>query len=88
MKGNHGKCQLLLSTQEDANIQIANTTINCSRSQKILGILFDNKLKFDKQELPKRYILMNAFFKAQFSYCPVVLMFHYRTLNNKTFSQR
>ena len=35
-------------TQEDANIQIANATINCSRSQKILGIVFNNKPKFDK----------------------------------------
>ena len=82
MKENLGKCHL--STQEDANIQISNTTINCSRSQKLLGIVFDNKLKFDKHienicqkanrklnalarvtnymELPKRYILMNAFF--------------------------
>ena len=48
MKANHGKCHLLLCTQEDANIQIANATINCSRPQKILGIVFNNKLKFDK----------------------------------------
>ena len=42
-----GKCYLLLSTQEDANSQISNTTINCARSQKLLGIAFDTKLKFD-----------------------------------------
>ena len=48
MKANHGKCHLLLSTQEDGNIQLPNTTINCSRSQKLLGVAFDNKLKFDK----------------------------------------
>ena len=34
-------------------------------------------------ELPKRRILMNAFFKAQFNYCPVIWMFHSRSLNNK-----
>ena len=34
-------------------------------------------------ELPKRSILMNAFFKAQFSYCPAVWMFHNHSLNNK-----
>ena len=38
MKANHDKCHLLLSTQEEANIQIANTTIKCSQSEKILGI--------------------------------------------------
>ena len=94
MKANHWKYHLLLSTQEDANIQISNTTINYWRSQTLLGIVFDNKLKFDKSienicqkanrklnalarvtnymELPKRWILKNAFFKAQFNYCPVI----------------
>ena len=32
----------------------------------------------------KTKILMNAFFNAQFSYCPLTLMFHSRKLNNKT----
>ena len=31
----------------------------------------------------KRKLLMNAFFKSQFSYCPLSLMFHSRTLKNK-----
>ena len=48
MKANHGKCHFLLSTQKDAYIQIVNTIINCSRSQKLLGIVFDNKLNIDK----------------------------------------
>ena len=26
---------------------------------------------------------MNAFFKAQYNYCPVIWMFHSRSLNNK-----
>ena len=34
-------------------------------------------------ELPKRRILMNAFFKSQFNYYPGIWMFHSRTLNNK-----
>ena len=105
MKANHDKCHLLLSKQEEANIQIANTTITCSQSEKILGIILDNPLKIDKHvenicqktsrklnalarvtnymELPKIRFLMNAFFKAQFNYCPAVWMFHSRSLNNK-----
>ena len=105
MKVNHDKCHLLLSTQEEAIIQIANTTIKCSKSKKLLGIVLDNKLKFEKHvenicqkankkldalarvtnymELPKRRVLMNVFFKAQFSYCPAVWKFHNRSLNNK-----
>ena len=31
----------------------------------------------------KKCMLMNAFFKSQFSYCPLVWMFHSRTLNNR-----
>ena len=56
-------------------------------------MVFDNKLKLRKlnalarvashMELPKRRNLMNAFFKAQFNYCPVVWMFHSRSLINK-----
>ena len=38
----------MLSTQEDANIQISKVTINFSRLQKLLGTVFDIKLKFDK----------------------------------------
>ena len=34
-------------------------------------------------KLPKRRILMNAFFKAQFNYFPIIWMFHSRCLNNK-----
>ena len=34
-------------------------------------------------ELPKKHILMSAFFKAQFNYCPIVWMFHSHCLNNE-----
>ena len=47
MKGNSGKCHLLLSAKEEANIQIANITIRRLRSQELLGMVGDNKLKFE-----------------------------------------
>ena len=34
--------------------------------------------------IPKKRTLMNAFFTSQFSYCPLVWMFHSRTNNSKT----
>ena len=34
-------------------------------------------------ELPNRRILMNAFFKAQFNYFPIIWMFQCRCLNSK-----
>ena len=40
MKANHDKCHPLLSTQEEANIQIANTAIKCSKSKKNYWELF------------------------------------------------
>ena len=33
--------------------------------------------------LPQKKILFNAFFQSQFSYCPLVWMYHSKTLNNK-----
>ena len=33
--------------------------------------------------LDKRKMLLRAFVESQFSYCPLILMFHLRTLNNK-----
>ena len=34
-------------------------------------------------ELLKRRILMNTLFKAQFNYCPIVWVYHSRSLNNQ-----
>ena len=48
MKVNYDSCHLLLSSDEDVNIQIANVTIKTSTSKKLLGVTVDNKLKFDK----------------------------------------
>ena len=33
--------------------------------------------------LDKRKMLLRAFIESQFSYCPLIWMFHSRTLNNK-----
>ena len=33
--------------------------------------------------IKKKKVLMKAFFMAQFSYCPLISMFHSRKLNNK-----
>ena len=34
-------------------------------------------------DLPKRKVLMKAFITSQFSYCPLIWMFHSRRLNNR-----
>ena len=47
MKANRDKCHLLLSSAEDADIQIANVAIKSSTYKKLLGVTTDNKLKLD-----------------------------------------
>ena len=48
MKANLGKCHMLLSSTESINFQISETVIHNSQSKKLLGVTFDNKLKFEK----------------------------------------
>ena len=48
MKANLGKCHMLLSSTESLNFQISETVIHNSQSRKLLGVTFDNKLKFEK----------------------------------------
>ena len=104
MKLNTDKCHLLLNSQEPNTLRIGDFHINNSLSEKILGITFDCKLKFNKriedicQKISKKlnalarlapYMettkkrIMNAFFKSQFNYCPLVWMFCSRSLNTK-----
>ena len=93
MEENPGKFHLLLSTQEEANIQLANTTIESLRSQKLLGIInicqkVNRKLNALARltiymKLPERRILMNPLFKAQFNYCLILWMIHSLSMNNK-----
>ena len=86
-------------------LKIGDLQISNSLREKLLGITFDCKLKFNKhiedifqkasQKLnalaglapymgtTKKCILMNAFFKSQFNYCPLVWMCCNRSLNTK-----
>ena len=102
---NIDKCHLLLSSQEPNTLKIGDLHINNSLSEKLLGITFDYKLKFNKhiedicqkasQKInalarlapymgtTKKRIIMNAFFKSQFNYCPLVWMCCNRSLNTK-----
>ena len=86
-------------------VNIGTAQIENTQNEKLLGIIIDSKLNFDKHiqqicsrasaklkalariapfmNITKRNILLNAFFNAQFSYCPLNWMFHGRKLNNK-----
>ena len=47
MKINADKCHLLVSTNNTVKIKIENFDITSSKSEKLLGVKFDNKLSFD-----------------------------------------
>ena len=103
MKLNADKCHLLLNSQEPNTLKVSDLHINNSLSEKLLGITFECKLKFNKhiedvcqkasQKInarlaqhmgtTKKRIIMNTFFKSQFSYCPLVWMCCNRSLNTK-----
>ena len=48
MKANLNKCNLLLINTDALNVEISETVIRNSNSKKLLGVTFDNKLKFEK----------------------------------------
>ena len=48
MKANLNKCHLLFSITDTLNLEISRTVIRNSNSKKLLGVTFDNKLKFGK----------------------------------------
>ena len=48
MKANLNKYHLLLSITDAFNFEISETVIRNSKSKKLLGVIFDNKLKFEK----------------------------------------
>ena len=86
MKLNTDKCHLLLSSQEPNKLKIGDFHINNSLSEKLLGITFDCKLKFNKhiedicQKASQKInalerlarIILNTFFNSQFTHCPLV----------------
>ena len=48
MKANADKCHLLVNSKEKMCTEMAPYKTECSRQQKLLGVLMDNKLTFDK----------------------------------------
>ena len=47
-KANPDKCHLLINTDENVTLKIKNETITNSSNQKLLGMLFNNRLDFDE----------------------------------------
>ena len=86
-------------------LEVADSYVKNSTSEKLLGVKIDKKLSFGERvrnilknansklkalaratsymDIRKRKLLLNAFFNAQFNYCPLIWMLHNRCNNNK-----
>ena len=71
------KVKKLLGINFDKNFNVESICQNANRKLNALARIASY------MELPKGRILMNASFKTQFNYCPVIWMFHSRILNKK-----
>ena len=86
LKANPGKYHNFVSNNEKKHLNVGETEISNSKCEKLLGIKTDCKLMFDShvKSLCRRvaYQLnfnqrkLNYFITSQFSYTPLVWMFH------------
>ena len=77
----NSKCKKLLGIKIDGSLSFTEHVGElCNKAIQKLHAL-SRVAKFMNTE--KRRIIMKAFINSQFSYCPLVWMFHSRTLNNR-----
>ena len=73
LKRNANKCHLLVSSSDAVSIRVSEYDIKIYALARIAPYM----------DLPKRHMVMNAFFNSQFNYCPLIRMFHNRTTKRK-----
>ena len=87
MNANPEKCHLLRTVNRPTSIKIGEHIVLNSIAKKCL--VFKSIVNSVLARITpymcssKRKLLTNAFFKAQFRYCPLVWMCHSRSMNNK-----
>ena len=77
---NENQVELLGITFDNALSFDIHVTKLCKQASRKLQALSRISIYMDME---KRRILMNSFFLSQYSYCPLIWMFHSRTLNNR-----
>ena len=96
MKTNPDKYHLLINnTKESFQIKIGNETPSNSKYEKLLGVKVDHELNLASQKLNtlsriapsmtsgQRIIILNSFITSNFSYYPIVWMFHSRKVSER-----
>ena len=75
------KEQKLLGVKFDSSLSFkGRITSLCKKASQKLNAL---ARIVNYMDFPKRKVLMKAFITSQFSYCPLIRMFHSRTLSNR-----
>ena len=74
-------CEKLLGMKDDKKLRLNTHVEDLSKKSSRKINAFARVTPY--MTVSKRRILMNTFFRSQFSYCPLVWMCHSRTLNNK-----
>ena len=77
MQGNSGKCHLISSTDEPADIQVGESLIKINNREKLLGIRVDSKL--DKQ------FILQVWTKASNKLRAIARVIPYLTIEKKRF---
>ena len=88
-----------MSSKTLTNIYIGDASIKTSIKETLLGIFIDSELSFDQHissicskaskelralgHIATERTLMKAFIESQFNRCPIIRIFHSRTMNNK-----
>ena len=80
-----------MGSKTPTDVSLGDTSLKTSTKETLLGILIDSKVSFEHvsstsikaMSLKKRRTLMKAFIESHFNYCPLILMFHSRIMNNK-----
>ena len=77
----NSKCEKLLGVNIDSKLSFEkHLNIICGKARAKISAL-GRVAPF--MNIEKRKMIMNAFFNSQFSYCPLIWMFHNRLINNK-----
>ena len=83
MKPNADNCHLPLNCGKLMKMKIGNETIISSKCKKLLAIKIGNRASFSMHfttdmTVSKKFMVMNASFRLQFSYSPLSWMHHCR----------
>ena len=99
LKGNADKYHLITSSKIPVGIEVLNITIMSEEKVKLFGLNFDYQISqlckkarkklhaltqvFKYMDISQRKLTANAFIMFQFSYCPLIWMFHGRAMEHR-----